>query len=241
MFEGGPEGELWQTALPCGEGRFALANPPQAGRLLFFAGPREPFPFHRLEGVLPGGAPLEVAIEQHRPAWGGVEVGLSVPEGGIPEEAQVLLVGIGSGRAVALRPREGGGRHVSGPVPPGRYRVQLGAAGLGFRDLGEFDVLPGKVTDLGVVALPAPGALALEADRSMAGTLEGFLLLRAAQGCESLVLGGDVLPPQGPILVPAGEYSLRLYSAKEGERRLELRVEAGQTTRVSLGNVPEAR
>ncbi|MFY9341673.1 MAG: hypothetical protein WAT39_04240, partial [Planctomycetota bacterium] len=182
------------------DGRFAFANlAPGPGRLLLWGTAGEKLPIAEEPSVLPDGREVVFDLLRRGPANGGLRVCVRGHDGELTKDLEVRAWQVDTGRGAFLDRGEDGAMHMHGLVA-GFYRVELGACGSGWRDLGQHWVDGQGLADLGTVPLAAPVTLRLEGGEAISGveiySCNGIVDLRAAE----LAAG------QRELALPAGKW-----------------------------------
>ena len=172
------------------EGRFAMEGVADIAWTLQVFDPDAPW-FVALEHgpAKPGGELTLVLDAKHRPS--AHLVGRVVGPEGVPVAGSKVGVFRVGGNTFVHRPilESDAGRFDVGPVPPGRYVLDLGAPGFCGLWLEERELHADERLDLGELRLQRPAALVVRASRADGGAVEPRdVRLRAAKGTEPIAL-----------------------------------------------------
>jgi len=246
-----PDGPWRSEAVTSEGGLFTIPNCPGSPmRMEVFSGRSRPLPVAVLEGVVPGeGQSFPIDLS----AGGNTAVTITVldRDGAPLKGAVVRLWQVASDRGLLFAKGSTDGRHRIDDIPPGQYLVEIGAARLGWRELGPLYLSGvGAPNELGTIHLPAPeldlGTLELRFDPPRPWDV-GRLAWSAHRVGRPVVahvlsIGADEDPfrsadvarlarGQGDsILLPPADYVLRLHHPEHGTRDFPVRIEPGATT-----------
>jgi hypothetical protein len=105
---------------------------------------------------------LTMKLDEERPIRGRLRISPVLPAGFDQARVDVRVVQVDTGRVAQMTPSGFGTEFVAEPLAPGAYRVQLGAAGLGWSERVIY--VDGRgLWDLGTVHLGAPGRVRIRA------------------------------------------------------------------------------
>ena len=221
------------------EGRFAIFDPPSGAlRVEVRVEEHASLPVLTREGIEAGSA--EVLLAVPRNPWGrltgeveradtGTSAGLPLFLRHVTTPNRARLTG-GPGRAIAL---DADGGFDLADVPGGSYELVLEGAPFGWHRLERFELVAGRTTDLGQLAIPEPGILRA---RSWWGGPEpkgdaSYLLERRADMVSVLSFRGTF--PDELKLAP-GVYTLQTEVTPGPQREIEFEIQPGQVTAIEL-------
>jgi hypothetical protein len=187
------------------DGRFDLPNPPGSGRLMLFApdGPRLPVAVEPF--VLPGAGDVLFDLRATGEAKGALLVGVRCPVGVVAPEARIWQ--LESGRGVSIPNAKAGAFLLQG-LAAGSYRVEVGADGSGWQDLGTHWVDGKNQTNLGVVEASQPCHVSIvEAEQSRPVRRMAVEIYRRRPDCD-VRADGVKLDAAGVLLLPPGDWLL---------------------------------
>lgn len=229
--------EPWIDACETREdGRFVLPNLPGPGRLLLFApdGPRLPAAVEPY--VVPGAGDVCIDLRTRGEPKGVLLIPLRCSPGVGGAEARVWH--LESGRGVTIQPEEDA--FLLQGLATGSYRIEVGADGSGWRDLGTHWVDGKALTDLGVVDLDRPCHVSIvKPDGSGLPPSTRVELYRRRTDCD-VRADGVKLALRDAILLPAGDW---LVLWREDHGRLGVRTfacRAGESVEVPLASTRPA-
>ncbi|MEO6593277.1 MAG: sigma-70 family RNA polymerase sigma factor [Planctomycetota bacterium] len=208
------------------DGRFAFANlPAGAGTLLVWGVHGEKLPVAEERLVVPGG---EVVLDLRSGAGitGSVRLFVRAHDGEPPNDVEVRIWQVQTGRGAFLDRLETGGFHAHG-LAAGFYRLEVGAIATGFRDLGPQWVDGSGPVELGTVQLSPPGRVHIEA------LAEGPEFELYARRADLDVRACDIMPWTRDVDLPPGRW---LLLCNRGGKRIarDFELTAGASSTVSL-------
>jgi hypothetical protein len=220
----GPDGDV-ATVGP--DGSFAFANlPPGPARLLLWGVRGETFPVLSEGPVLPDSVDALLGGGAFLGAEGSLRVAVRRHDGHAANDAEVRAWQQTTGRGAALDRRDDGAFHAHG-LPAGFYRVEVGALGSGFVDLGEQWIDGRGPTDLGTVTLPAPARLVIENDADV----DDLELCACRDDVD--VRADEIVPWAREVALPAGRW-LALWQRHGALVARELELVAGAATTLRI-------
>lgn len=145
------------------DGEFAAYGVPGAAQCLAWPrGANHSFPVLYGDEALVDASVLTMKLDSQRPTRGRLRVSAVLPVGFDEAKVDARVVQVDTGRVAQMTATGFGTEFVAEPLAPGAYRVQLGAAGLGWSE--RVIVVDGRgLWNLGVVHLGAPGRVRLRA------------------------------------------------------------------------------
>ena len=187
-----------------------------------------------LSDVAPG--PDEVEIVEADGAGTAFVVGRVVDvRGQALGVGRVFLTQSTTHRQVDVRTEGDSGKFRFGPLPGGRYTLEVEAVGLPGLSVPEFELGAGEVRDLGTLAFEKPGTLAVRVTTPQ-GVQVGLIAASAFRlngGSGAMLerqMGGTLL---SPALQP-GDYRVRVWATHGAMQMLTTRVVAGVRTELEV-------
>ena len=210
------------------EGRFTLDNCADAPHRLEVdaTAAASPFALTTLSGVRPGPDELEIVVAAG--AASAFVVGRVDDERGAPlGGAKVFLSQSATQRALDARTEAASGAFRFGPLPAGRYALEVEAPDRPGLSVPEFELAAGELRDLGTLAFERTGTLLVRAT--------------VPEGVDAASVGGAAFPtaggsgamlerqPDGTLLSPPlqpGEYRVRVWALRAAMQTLTAQVAA---------------
>jgi hypothetical protein len=210
------------------EGRFTLDNCADAPHRLEVdaTAAASPFALTTLSGVRPGPDELEIVVAAG--AASAFVVGRVDDERGAPlGGAKVFLSQSATQRALDVRTEAASGAFRFGPLPAGRYALEVEAPDRPGLSVPEFELAAGELRDLGTLAFERTGTLLVRAT--------------VPEGVDAASVGGAAFPtaggsgamlerqPDGTLLSPPlqpGEYRVRVWALRAAMQTLTAQVAA---------------
>ncbi len=220
-------GEDGDVATVGPDGAFAFANLPAGpARLLVWGAAGEKLPIAE-EPVVADAGEVVIDLRSRAGVSGRLRVSLPHRKADATGPLEVRAWQVQTGRGMFLDRREDGAFYAHG-LAAGFYRIEVGAAGSGYQDLGQHWVDGLGLADLGAVQPSTPGRLLIEGAESLAA-LELY-----ARGGDCDVRADEAVLKRPELSLPAGPW-LAFWREEGVVVSREFTLVGGTTTTLRVG------